>query len=48
MFHMYAEMGHDEHTEMQLKVQESQNPSAFVTTPKVAGIGQNFTATTMQ
>ena len=43
-FHMYAEMGNDECTEMQLKFQDSQNPSVFITTPKVGGTGINFTA----
>jgi len=37
--HMYAEMGNDEHTEMQLKLPDSQNPSVFVTTTKVGGTG---------
>jgi hypothetical protein len=41
---MYAEMGNDEHTEMQLKFQDSPNPSVFVTTPKVGGRGLNLTA----
>jgi len=44
IFHMYAEMGNDEHTEMQLKFQDSRNPSVFVTIPKVGGIGRNHTA----
>jgi hypothetical protein len=44
IFHMYAEMGNDEWTEMQLKFQDSRNPSAFVTTPKVGGIGLNHTS----
>jgi len=38
-FHMYAEMGHDECTEMQLKLQGSQIHSVFVTTPKVGSTG---------
>ena len=38
------EMGNDEHTEMQLKFQDSANPSEFVTTPKVGGTGLNLTA----
>jgi len=52
-FYMYAEMGNDECTEMQLKFQDSPNPSVFVTspnpsvfvtTPKVGGPGRNLTA----
>ena len=41
---MYAEMGNDEHTEMQLQFQDSPNPSVFVTKPKVGGTGLNLTA----
>jgi len=44
IFHMYAEMGNDGHTEMQLKFQDSRNPSVFITTPKVGGTGLNLTA----
>jgi len=44
IFHMYAEMGYDECTEMQLKFQDLQNPSVFITTPKVDGTGLNRTA----
>jgi len=44
IFHMYAKMGNDERTEMQLKFQDSQNPSVFITTPKVGGTGLNLTA----
>jgi len=44
IFYMYAEMGNDERTEMQLKFQDSLNPSVFVTTPKVDGTGLNLTA----
>jgi len=44
IFYMYAEMGNDERTEMQLKFQDSPNPSVFVTTPKVGGTGLNLTA----
>jgi hypothetical protein len=40
---MYAEMGNDERTEMQLKFQDSQNPSVFVTTHKGGGTAQNLT-----
>jgi len=41
---MYAEMSNNEHTEMQLKFQDSPNPSMFVTTPTVGGTGLNLTA----
>jgi len=44
MLHMYAEVGNDELTKMQLKFLDSQNPSVFVTTPKVGGTGWNLTA----
>jgi len=44
IFHMYAEMGNDEHTVMRLKFQDSRNPSVFITTPKVGGTGLNLTA----
>ena len=44
IFHMYTEMGNDEHTEMQLKFQNSRGPSVFITTPKVGGIRLNLTA----
>jgi len=44
IFHIYAEMGNDERTEMQLKFQDSRNPSVFITTPKVGGTGLNLTA----
>jgi len=44
IFHMYAEMGNDERTEMQLKFQDSRNPSVFVMTPKVGGTGLNLIA----
>jgi hypothetical protein len=43
-FHMYAEMGNDDHTEMQLKYQALRNPSVFITTPIVGWTGQNHTA----
>jgi len=42
--HLYAEMGNDECTEMQLKFQDSKIPSVFITTPKVDGTGLNLTA----
>jgi len=41
---MYAELGNDQSTEMQLKFQDLPNPSVFVTTPKVGGTGLNLTA----
>jgi hypothetical protein len=44
IFYMYAEMGNDERTEIQLKFEDSPNPSVFVTTPKVGGTGLNLTA----
>jgi hypothetical protein len=44
IFHMYAEMGNDQRTEMQLKFQDSRNPSVFVTTPKLGKTGLNLTA----
>ena len=44
IFYMYSEMGHDECIQMQLKFQDSPNPSVFVTTPKVGGTGLNLTA----
>jgi hypothetical protein len=44
IYYLFAEMGNDEHTEMQLNFQDSPNPSVFVTIPKVGGTGLNFTA----
>ena len=44
IFHVYTEMGNDECTEMQLKFQNSRNPSVFVTTPREGGTGLNLTA----
>ena len=44
VFYMYEEIGNDERTEMQLKLQDSPNPSLFVTTPNVGGTGLNLTA----
>ena len=44
IFHMYAELSNDEQTEMQLKFQDSRNPSVFITTPKVGRTGLNLTA----
>jgi hypothetical protein len=43
-FHVYAEMGNEERTEMQLKFQDSGNPCVFVTTPKVEWTGLNLAA----
>jgi len=44
IFHMRTELGNDERTEMLLEFQDSLNPSAFITTPKVGGTGLNLTA----
>jgi len=44
IFYMYAEMGNNERTEIQLKFEDSPNPSVFVTTPKVGGTSLNLTA----
>jgi len=44
IFHMYAKMGDDERTEMELKFHDSRNPSVFITTPNVGGTGLNLTA----
>jgi hypothetical protein len=44
IFHMYAEMGNDERTEMQFKFQDSRNRSVFATTHKVGRTGLNLTA----
>jgi SNF2 family DNA or RNA helicase len=44
IFYMYAEMGNDEGIEMQLKIQDSPDSSAFITTPRVSGKGINLTA----
>jgi SNF2 family DNA or RNA helicase len=41
---MYAEMGNDEHTEMQLNLEDSRNPSLFIITPKVGVTSLNLTA----
>ena len=41
---MYAEIGNDKRTEVQLKFQDSRNPAVFITTPKVGGTGLNLTA----
>jgi hypothetical protein len=41
---MFAEMGNDERTDIELKFEDSSNPSVFVTTPKVGGTGVNLTA----
>jgi len=44
IWHIYAEMGNDERTAMQLKFQDSRNPSVFVTTPNGGRTGLNLTA----
>jgi hypothetical protein len=44
IFYMYAEMGNNEWTEMQLKFQDSPNPSVIVTTPSQGGRGINLPA----
>ena len=43
-FDMYAEMGNDERTEMQLKFQDLRNPSVVITTPKMGGTGLDLSA----
>jgi hypothetical protein len=45
---MSAEMGNNDHTEMQLKVEDLLNPSVFVTTSKVGGTGSISQQQTMQ
>jgi hypothetical protein len=42
---MYAEMGKNECTEMQITFQNVQNPMLLVTIPEVSGTGVNLTAT---
>ena len=44
IFHIYAKMGNHERTPMQLKFQDSPNPTEFITAPKVGGTGLNLTA----
>ena len=44
IFYIDAEMGNDEHTEMQLTFQDVPNSSAFVTTPKVGRKGHELIA----
>jgi len=44
IFYMYVEMGNNEHTEMQLKFQDSLHPSVIVTKPKVGGTCLNLIA----
>jgi len=44
IFHMYAEMDNDERSEMQIRFQDSCNPSVFIMTPKVGGTGLNLAA----
>jgi len=41
---MYAEMGNDERTEMQLRFQDSRDPCVFIMTPEVDATGLNLTA----
>jgi SNF2 family DNA or RNA helicase len=41
---MYVEMGYNECTDMQLKYQDSPNPSLFIPTSKVGGTGLKLTA----
>jgi hypothetical protein len=42
---MYVDMGNNERTQMQLKFQDSPNPSVIITTPKVGGTGLNLITT---
>jgi len=42
---MHADMGNNGRTEMQLKLQDSRNPSVFVSTPAVGGTSLNPTTT---
>jgi hypothetical protein len=44
IFYMFAEIGNNECTAMQLKFQDLPNSSVFVTTPNVGGTGLNLTA----
>jgi hypothetical protein len=44
IFYMFAELGNNECTAMQLKFQDLPNSSVFVTTPNVGGTGLNLTA----
>jgi len=44
IFYMYVEMGNDKRTEMQHKFKFLSNPSVFVTTSRVGGMGPNLTA----
>jgi hypothetical protein len=44
ILYMYAEMGNDEHTQIQLKFQDSPNPSVFITAPTVDRTGLNLSA----
>jgi hypothetical protein len=45
IFLMYAEMGKNECTEIQITFQNVQNPMLLVTIPEVRGTGVNLTAT---
>jgi len=42
IFHIYTKWAMMNHTEMQLKFQDSWNPSVFITAPKVGGTGLNL------
>jgi len=44
VFPKFTEMDINKYTAIQLRFQNSPNPSVLVTTPKVAGHGLNFTA----
>jgi len=44
-FIMYMEMGNNNHTEMQLRFQDSPDPAVFMTAPQVGGTGLKLTAT---
>jgi hypothetical protein len=43
IFPIIAEIGNNEHTEMQLKFQNLRNPSVFITTPTVGRIDLHLT-----
>jgi len=44
VFHIYADIGKDDDTEMQRRFQYSQHPSVFITAPTVGGTGLTLTA----
>jgi len=46
IFYTYTEMGNDERPDLLLKLKDSPNPSGFITTPKVGGMGLNLTVAT--